>query len=115
MVESESQTKIAEAVLDMPLRGQCIISLDGQSFLLSISSSVGEKDLYKIWVQDPVAIKVDDSGPVEPYNQLIFRGNDISNTKIVLDEKHGYEEIEKGTELEFLGHLLSDGYQSWIE
>lgn len=107
---------IAEKVLDMPPEGQWLVYLDDdQPFLLSLSSSVGEKDLFKIWVQGGNAIKVDERGPVEPYNQLIFKGNFISDKKLELIERHGYKNIERGKELEFLGDLILRGRMEWLD
>jgi hypothetical protein len=115
--EREIVADIAQQVLDMPPRGQCVVYLDdGLPFLLSLSSEVGEKDCFKIWVQGIKAIKVDQWGDlVEPYDQFIFEGNFISDAKLKLLERHGYEDIERGKELEFLGHLILEGRMKWID
>ena len=109
-----TQTEIAEAILDIPSRGQCFISLDDQIFLLSIYAS-GEEDVCKLSVQDPGPIKVDNFGPVEPYNQLIYRASVIRDTHIGLVEKHGYPDIKNGEEIDFLGRLLLEGESTWIQ
>ena len=109
--------EIAEEVLDMPPKGQWLVYLENdQPFLLSLSSFVGEEDLFKIWIQGAAPIKIDEYGEkVEPYDQLIFKGNFISDNKLELCERHGYENIEKGEELEFLGRLISEGRMELID
>ncbi len=107
--------EIAQEILDLPPEGQWMIELDGQPVqLLSFSSTVGEKDFFKIWIQGEAAIKVDDIGPTEPFNQLIFKGNFISDNKLVLIERYGYPNIKLGEEIEFLAYLITEGeWEPW--
>lgn len=113
--ERELINEIAAEVLDLPPEGQWLVDLDGASpFLLSFSSSVGEKDHFKIWIQGEAAIKVGWNGPSEPFSQLIFRGNFASDNKIKLIERHGYQGINHGEELEFLALLMAEGeWEPW--
>lgn len=108
---------VAQEVLDMPPEGQWFVYLDDdQPYLLSLSSSVGEENFFKIWIQGAGAIKIDESGEkMAPFNQLIFKGNIISDVKLELIERHGYRNIEGGEELEFLRRLILEGRMEWID
>lgn len=113
--EREAVADITQRILDkMPSEGQCLISLGNQTFLLSISSSVGEEGACKLWIQGRDGIKVDDCGPVEPFNQLIFRARVLdSPSQVELIERHGYSSIDRGEEIDFLRILLAEGEQNW--
>ncbi len=68
-----------------------------------------------MWIQGRDAIKVDDSGPIEPYNQLIYKARVLdSEKKVNLIERNGYASIKRGEEIEFLQKLLIEGEQDWF-
>lgn len=119
MTESKKyrNAEISEIIVDtMPLRGQCLIALDNQTYLLSISAFVGEKGLCKLWIQGRDAIKVDGAGPVEKFNQLVYHARVMDSTPSVkLSERNGYPSIKRGEEIEFLGRLLTKGSQDWFD
>lgn len=101
---------------EMPSRGQCLITLDNQRYLLNISANVGEPGACKLWIQGSGAIKVDEYGPIEPFDQLVFKARVLdSSESITLDERHGYSDIERGKEMEFLKRLLTEGEQDWFD
>ncbi len=113
-----TQTEINEAFSKIPSAGQCLIFLNNQTFLLSVSAPIDEKYVYKMWVQDPGPIQIDeDSNLVEPYNQLIYTSgaNESGDTPIQLLEKHGYPNIKKGREIDFFCRLLLEGKLTLIQ
>ena len=112
-----SDEQISEIIIDtMPLQGQCLITLNSKTYLLSISAFVGERGLCKLWIQGRDAIKVDDVGPIEKFNRLVYHARAIdSNPSIRLYDRNGYQSIKPGDEIEFLGRLLTEGNRDWFD
>lgn len=111
----QPKTEACQQILDLPEEGKYIIHMDGMSFLLCISSTVGDEGACKIWVQGQDAITIAGDKPTAPYNQLIFKARVMGESKIEVLSHIGYGGIRRGTEIYFLNRLLRDGVREWVE
>ena len=113
-VVNRTQAELNKIILADTQCNQFSASLDNRAFLLSLS--LAEENVLKLWIQDRKAIRVDDSGPIEDYNQLIYQiERETGLVKAKLVGRHGYQDIERGKEIEFLARMLSQGTLSKIE
>lgn len=111
---SLTQAEVNKIILADKQCNQFWASLDNQAFLLSRTQVEG--DVVGLWIQDLKAIKVDDFGPTEEHNRLVYRQDkETGRVRTKLVERYGFPDVKQGEAVEFLERLLSQGLLRKVE